>query len=91
MKTFVLAILLAVTAFSCAQETPKVKLVSKRKRATDLKNVKVVYTEDPVCKMKTADFLKDTADYKGKKYGFCSDHCKTEFIKNPEKYVQNAK
>ena len=91
MKTFILTILLSVSAFSCAQETPKVKHVSKMKPATDLKNVKVVNAEDPVCKMKTADYLKDTADYKGKKYGFCSDHCKAEFKKNPEKYDQNAK
>ena len=61
------------------------------KPKTDLKNVKVVNTEDPVCQMKTADFLKDTLDYKGKKYGFCSEHCKKEFLKNPEKYASNAK
>ena len=90
MKTLVLTILLSVSAFSCAQESPKVKHVSKMKPAKDLKNVKVVNTEDPVCKMKTADFLKDTANYNGKLYGFCSDHCKAEFKKNPEKYAHNA-
>lgn len=91
MKTFLLPILLFISLLSCAQETPKVKQVSKMKPALDLKNTVVVNKEDPICKMKTAEFLKDTADYKGKKYGFCSDHCKKEFKKNPKKYAQIAK
>ncbi|WP_312823366.1 YHS domain-containing protein [Epilithonimonas sp.] len=91
MRISILSILLSVSALSCAQEAPKVKHVSKMKPATDLKNVKVANAEDPICKMKTADYLKDTVSYKGKLYGFCSDHCKKEFEKNPEKYAQNAK
>lgn len=80
--------LLSASVLSCAQETPKVKQVKKLKPKTDLKGVKVVNTEDLVCHMKTAEFLKDTAVYKNKTYGFCSDHCKSEFKKNPEKYVR---
>jgi YHS domain-containing protein len=43
---------------------------------------------DVVCKMKidkkTAEFK---SEYKGKTYYFCSANCKTEFEKNPEKYI----
>ena len=81
-------ILLSVSTFSCAQESPKVKQEKKLKPKTDLKGIKVVNAEDPICQMKTAEFLKDTAIYKGKIYGFCSDHCKSEFKKNPGKYVK---
>lgn len=31
---------------------------------------------------------KVTYEYKGKTYYFCSEECKEEFIKNPEKYIQ---
>lgn len=54
----------------------------------NLKNVKVVNAEDPVCHMKTAEFLKDTTVYKNKTYGFCNTYCKDEFKKNPQKYAQ---
>lgn len=84
-----MAVLLSISLFSCAKETPKVKhsksMVTPKE---NLKNVKVVNAEDPVCHMKTADYLKFTATYKNKEYGFCSAYCKDEFNKNPEKYVQ---
>lgn len=73
---------------SCAQETPKVKQVKKMAPKKEMKGVKVVNAEDPICQMKTAEFLKDTAVYKGKTYGFCSDFCKSEFKKNPHIYVK---
>jgi len=38
--------------------------------------------------MKTAEYLKDTAVYKGQVYGFCSSHCKDEFKKQPENYLK---
>jgi YHS domain-containing protein len=45
--------------------------------------------KDPVCKMdvneKTA---KLKSDYNGKTYYFCSASCKTNFDKNPSKYVR---
>ena len=87
MKINLIISLLLVSILSCAQETPKVKHVSKRKPITDLRGVKVINADDPVCHMKTAEFIKDTAVYKRKIYGFCSDHCKAEFKKNPVKYA----
>ena len=29
-------------------------------------------------------------EYQGKKYGFCSDYCKEQFAKEPEKYLKAA-
>ncbi|MDH6251964.1 YHS domain-containing protein [Chryseobacterium sp. H1D6B] len=81
--------LLSVSLMSCAQEVPKVKhKKSMNTSGQNLKNVKVVNTEDPICHMKTGEYTKDTAVYKNKVYGFCSVYCKDEFKKNPEKYAQ---
>jgi YHS domain-containing protein len=45
--------------------------------------------KDPVCKMdvneKTA---KLKSDYNGKIYYFCNPNCKSNFDKNPSKYVK---
>lgn len=85
----ILTALLSISLFSCAQETPKVKhKKSMSASGENQKNVKVVNAEDPVCHMKTAEFLKDTTVYKNKTYGFCNTYCKDEFKKNPQKYAQ---
>jgi len=88
MKISLGMLMLSAIFLSCTQESPKVKHV-KMKPAADMKGVSVVNEDDPVCHMKTAEFLKDTAVYHHKVYGFCSDHCKSEFKKNPASYVQN--
>ncbi|GAB0155174.1 hypothetical protein CHRYSEOSP005_04340 [Chryseobacterium sp. Alg-005] len=81
--------LLSISLFSCAQESPKVKhKKSMSSSGENLKNIEVVNSEDPICHMKTAEFLKDTVVYKNKTYGFCSAYCKDEFKKNPGKYAQ---
>ena len=47
--------------------------------------------KDPVCGMSVKkDGAKFTYDYKGTTYYFCSEGCKTEFAKNPDKYLQVA-
>ena len=79
MKHILSAALVAVSLLSYSQET---------KKAPAKLNVKVVNEEDPICGMKTAQFLKDTAVYKGKTYGFCNKLCKEEFKKNPKKYAK---
>ncbi len=50
-------------------------------------NVKVVNELDPICGMENAIHLKDTANYKGKTYGFCNTMCKEKFLESPEEYV----
>ncbi|AZA78993.1 YHS domain-containing protein [Chryseobacterium sp. G0186] len=84
----ILTALLSIALLSCAKE-PQVKHKSNMSSSKEnIKNVQVVNEEDPICHMKTAEFLKDTAVYKNKTYGFCSSYCKDEFMKNPESYVQ---
>ncbi|MGE8552459.1 MAG: YHS domain-containing protein [Chryseobacterium jejuense] len=84
----ILMALLSITLFSCAKE-PQVKHKSDMDSSGEnIKNVQVVNEEDPICHMKTAGSLKDTAVYKTKVYGFCSSYCKDEFKKNPESYAQ---
>jgi YHS domain-containing protein len=44
--------------------------------------------KDPVCGMSVKkEGAKFTFDYKGTTYYFCSEGCKTEFSKNPDKYL----
>jgi len=44
--------------------------------------------KDVVCGMEVPeDRAAPTSNYRGKKYYFCSEHCKTEFDRNPEKYL----
>lgn len=50
--------LCSVSIFSCAKQEPTVKHVMKAGEGPNLKNVKVVNEDDPVCHMKTAEFLK---------------------------------
>ncbi len=40
---------------------------------------------DPVCGMRVGDGI--TLAYKGEVYAFCSDHCRSQFEKNPETYI----
>ena len=43
---------------------------------------------DPVCKMHiTKDPTAPQATFEGHSYFFCSDHCRDQFLKNPEKYT----
>ncbi|MDG4651739.1 YHS domain-containing protein [Chryseobacterium arthrosphaerae] len=85
----ILTALLSIVLFSCAKETPQVKHKSNMSSTKEnITNVQVANEEDPICHMKTAEFLKDTAVYKNKTYGFCSAYCKDEFKQNPEKYAQ---
>lgn len=85
----ILTALLSISLISCAKEAPKVKHKSSMGSSQEnMMNIQVVNEEDPICHMKTAEFLKDTAVYKNKTYGFCSAYCKDEFKKNPKKYAQ---
>lgn len=45
---------------------------------------------DPVCQMSVATHVADTAQYVGKRYGFCSKICKERFHQHPTAYVKPA-
>jgi YHS domain-containing protein len=48
--------------------------------------------QDLVCKMIIEkEEAKATLEYKGETYYFCSQECKEEFLKNPEKYLVKPK
>ena len=49
-------------------------------------------SKDPVCGMEVspgkAEKAGRTSHYQGKTYYFCSDECKAQFDKSPERYVK---
>lgn len=46
-------------------------------------------SKDVVCGMEiNSEIVKTTAEYKGITYYFCSQHCKEEFEKKPDKYLK---
>ena len=88
-STYIIAGIFVLTMVSCKKENMEVKKVDHSKMQpsqSEKLNVKVVNAEDPVCGMKTAEYLKDTANYKGKTYGFFNYMCKDKFKKSQEKY-----
>ena len=45
---------------------------------------------DPVCGMQVDEHsAAATYEYKGKTYYFCAPGCKEDFVKDPEKYLQD--
>ncbi|MDZ7880766.1 MAG: DJ-1/PfpI family protein [Saprospiraceae bacterium] len=51
------------------------------------KDIKFDNSKDVICGMPLKASVADTAQYKGKVYGFCSKSCKEEFKKNPNSYL----
>ncbi|MGC8496986.1 MAG: YHS domain-containing protein [Thermoplasmata archaeon] len=47
--------------------------------------------KDPVCGMEVDEKTAIKTEYDGKKYYFCDESCKTEFEKNPSKYLKEVK
>ena len=45
--------------------------------------------KDPVCEM-SLEHVGDTTLYNGKIIGFCSSECKSDFVKDPSKYIAKA-
>ena len=83
-----LALVLLSLAAGCASESPS--------QTKDAAGHQAQHAECLVCK-RNADLacvdiaVKDktpTAMYNGKAYYFCSDECKNEFLKHPDKYAQ---
>lgn len=51
------------------------------------REMKFANTTDYSCGMPVTAGVEDTAQYKGKVYGFCSTECKTDFLKHAEAYL----
>ena len=61
----------------------------KRPKPAATEVAQVTFVTDPVCGM-TVDPLTSThkADVRGNTYWFCSEGCKSEFLKEPERYLR---
>ena len=46
--------------------------------------------KDPTCGMPVTAGISDTAHYDNKVFGFCSEGCKEEFLKNPKANIAAA-
>jgi YHS domain-containing protein len=53
----------------------------------DFSKINFAVAKDLSCGMPLRAGISDTAHYKGKIYGFCSNECKEKFLKNPENYL----
>lgn len=80
-------LILCLFVAGCSQN-PKVEMNSavipgtdtlKKKFTSDMVDNK----KDPSCGMPVTAGIEDTVHYNGKVYGFCSDECKQQFLKNP--------
>lgn len=88
---------MVVLIFSCnqkqtkssASDVPSVKEVAKEENI--FKQMKFDNKKDFICEMPVTAGVSDTAQYKGKVYGFCATECKEEFLKNPEQYLTSKK
>ncbi len=81
MKLFVI-IVLSVFYFVACQSNNH----SNQMHSTENNSNKPVLGKDLVCGMDVTDSTY-VADYEGKTYFFCAEHCKEEFQKEPQKYL----
>jgi YHS domain-containing protein len=95
MKLNVLFALLLVTVlFACknnnnakaVEATPKDSTVAAQPKQP-FDGVEFASKMDLACGMLLTAGIQDTAHYKGKIYGFCSNECKTDFLKTPEAFL----
>lgn len=84
----VLIAMLSLCLVSCKKEELEINQKNLMTSGVHLKNIKVFNAVDPICEMETADYLKDTINYKNEIYGFCSESCKNTFKNDTEKYVK---
>ncbi len=87
-------ILLVSTVAACNQpktvnpeKKPEMPVSKKDTVKKDLANLAFASKKDLVCGMPVSAGIHDTAQYKGKIYGFCAAECKAEFVKDPGSYL----
>ena len=54
----------------------------------DFSHIKMAASKDLVCGMPLSMSPEDTAMFKGRVYGFCSDACKEKFLQHPEAFTE---
>lgn len=83
--------LLAFNNFSAGKKQHKSQTGACTEMNNDGRMAPDTMRKDPICGMMADDTKKDTVHYKNKVYAFCSKHCKTEFVKNPEANLPKPK
>ena len=83
--------LLAFNNFSAGKKQHKAQTGVCTEMKADCWMVPDTMRKDPICGMMADDIKKDIVYYKNKVYAFCSKHCKTEFVKNPEANLPKKK
>lgn len=86
-------LILAISLFSCqsSPDSSKHKDHSHGDAATTSKTIApelVANENDLVCNMSLKSGIKDTAQFEGKTYGFCSEQCREDFKKNPQQFAK---
>jgi YHS domain-containing protein len=94
MKLNVLFALLLLAVLSCkngnnakAVETAHKDSTTVTRPKQPFEGVEFASKMDLACGMLLTAGIQDTAHYKGKVYGFCSQECKADFLKTPEAFL----
>jgi putative intracellular protease/amidase/YHS domain-containing protein len=69
------------------KETTQGKNGASKKAITNYSKILQEDGIDPVCKMKVKKGTTLTTDYRGKRYGFCSEMCKREFERDGSRFA----
>lgn|GEM_PF-4297030 len=81
LGTFLLLFVVCITVSAQSTTRSEVKKVTSPAKKTEVKVIPLPADDkDPVCFMKVKKGSLLTTRYKGKLYGFCSDHCKAVFL-----------
>lgn len=97
MKNFSIILLVVgvVLLAACKQHTPPNttagQTTTEQPAGEKAPTVVLANTIDPICEMSVDGSVEDTVHYQGKVYGFCSEHCKKEFMEEPGKYLSSIK
>lgn len=89
IRLLYLALLTTALLWAACQNHAGHSSAEKSNAAPATQGYSLASDKDPVCEMAVDVSVEDTAQYKGKIYGFCNPGCKESFKENPSKYVGN--
>ena len=88
MKHLLVSGLIITALFACnQQEEKKAEMPVSESVTSKYTPAMVVNQKDYACGMPVTAGILDTCHVEGKAYGFCSEECKNEFLKDPKKYL----
>lgn len=87
-------ILLTGFVFACNHKPPQTVTTTVMNQSDSAKTKftkeMVDNKKDPSCGMPVTAGIEDTVHFGGKVYGFCSDECKQQFLKDPNTLAKNV-